>query len=129
MAPFSTGLLRYPLSAMGNVGAWLDVPGLDADIGARRTDSAMLLLDRTNDGRPIQAEVRLRAGSTTMSVPLQIFDDTCSVNGVPFAWSPYKPTPGEKVYSDEVSGWRHAGTTWVAGPAPDALNGRTTKTK
>lgn len=129
IAAFSTGLLRYTLPAMNTVGAWIDEAGGDNAIRPRRTDSAVLLLDRTDDGRPIQAEVRLRAGTTTTSVALQIFDDTCSLNGVPFPWSPYKPTPGEKVSTDEVSGWVHAGTTWVAGPAPDVVNGRTTKAK
>jgi hypothetical protein len=93
-----------------------------ADVGPRRSDDAVLLLELNDDKSPAQAQVRLRAGRTRATVELEIEDDTCRLNAVPFPWSPYKAPNGDKVFTDELSGWRHVGEAWVKGPAPDLVN-------
>ena len=79
----------------------------------------------TDDGRPIQAEFRLRAGKRSITVHLQIFDDTCSPGRVTSSWWSLSLSlaRGERVFAD--SGWRHVGNGGVAEPGPDVVNGRT----
>lgn len=119
-ADFANERVSSTLADMRTLGARLQASGPEAH--PRRSDEAVLLLDVTTAGKPVNAEVRLRAGNAATTVNLHITEDTCSLIGVPLPWSPYKAPHGEKVSIDELSGWRHVGEAWVKGPAPDLVN-------
>lgn len=123
LAGFANERVTSALNDMRILGWRLEAKA--ADVEPRRSDAAVLLLELNDDKSPAQAQVRLRAGRTTTTVELEIEDDTCRLNAVPFAWSPYKPPFGAEVRTDELSGWQHVGKAWVTGPDPDMVNRNT----
>lgn len=98
------------INAMSALSSWTD-KAARADTAVRRADSAMAIVKQGPDGKPIGAQIVLRAPKTSIRMYLQIVDGMCSMSSLPTPW--FEHGEASAATSPLIVRWQRNGTTWT----------------